>query len=67
MRAFSVDHGGAHGAGHFFEQVAQRQDQAVVQGIALGAAGQADHRHFLLVAGEFEMDVWVGHRGFRVG
>ncbi len=64
--AFAVDHRGAHGGGHFFEQVAQGQDQAVVQGVALGAAGQADDGNFLLVAGEFEMDVWMGHGGFRV-
>ena len=67
MGAVAIDDSGAHGAGHFLEQVAQREDQAVVQRVALGRAGQADHGHFLVVAAQLEMDVWMGHRGFRVG
>lgn len=67
MRPITVDHGGAHLGGHGVKQIAQGQDQAVVQGVALGRAGQADHGDFLLLAAQFEMDVWMGHGGFRNG
>jgi hypothetical protein len=62
--ALAIDHGGAHACGQVVHHVAQRQDQAVVQGIALGGAGEADDRDFLAFATDFKGDVGVlGHGG----
>ena len=65
--ALAVEHGRAHPLGHLLEQVAQCQHQAVVQRVALGASGEADHGDFLVLAGEFEMDVFLGHVRFFQG
>ena len=56
MRAFAVDHGGAHRGGQLLEGVAQREDQCVGQRVALGRRVQADDGD---VAVEFELEVGV--------
>jgi len=42
VRALAVEHRRAHRAGQVLEGVAQREDQPVVERVALGRAGQAD-------------------------
>ena len=67
VRALAGDHGRPHAFGHVFEQIPQREDESVVQGVALGAAGQADHRHFLFLTEAFEMDIGVLRKSFHNG
>jgi hypothetical protein len=43
MVAFAVHHGGASLGGQVLEDIAQRLNQAVAQGIALGRAAEPDH------------------------
>ena len=69
MVAFAVHHGGAGLGGQVLEHIAQRFNQAIAQGIALGGAAQADHgngtlhlQHNTLLGGTFNGGV-EGSRG----
>ena len=64
--ALTSYHGGAHAGGHGFKQMAQGQDQGVVQCIALGTARQADDSDLLLLALQFKVDVFFAHGCFRM-
>ena len=61
MLAFAINDGGAHGVGQVLEQIAQRKDEAIVECVALGAAGEANDGNFLLLATAFEMKILVAH------
>ena len=54
---------GANRGRQAVEDFAQRQDQPVVQRVAFGGAGQADHRDLLCVALKIQFDVGVAHAG----
>ena len=56
MFAFAVEHGGAHRVGKRLEDVAQAQDQAVAERVALGRAAQPDHGDGAV---DLEMDVFA--------
>jgi len=62
MLALAMDDGGARLLGQVLEQVAQGQDQAVVERIALGWAAQADQRD---AAAHFQLHGILGGRGGR--
>ena len=61
VRAFAVDHRSTHGRGQFLEDIAQGQDEAVGQRVALGTTCEADHCNLFVVAANFELDVLVLH------
>ena len=63
----AVDDGSAHALGHVLEQLADSQDQAVVERVALGRPGEADHGDFLVFAAALEVDVRVLHLAFLSG
>ncbi|MNV84270.1 hypothetical protein D3C71_1781310 [compost metagenome] len=50
VRAFAVDHRRAHAGGQLFEEIAQGQDQAVGQRVALGAARETQDRDLFFIA-----------------
>ena len=58
---FTVNDGGVHGGGQFLKQIADGQNQCVVDGISLLGARQTDDGHFFLVAVNVEMDVFGCH------
>jgi hypothetical protein len=59
--AFAVDHRRAHGGRHVFKGLADGLDEAVVEGVALGGAGQADDGHCLLLATDLDRKVFAFH------
>jgi hypothetical protein len=61
----AINNRGAHAGGHFFKQIAQRQNEAVVERVALFAAGETDDGNFLLLAANFEMEVFIAHGFFQ--
>ncbi len=63
VRALAIDHGRAHAGGQVLEGIAQREDQAVRQRVALGAARQANDGD---VVAEFDVEVGRGHVAFDV-
>ena len=61
--AAAVHHRSAHALGQVLEGVANGQDQAVVEGVALGGAVGRDHGHFGVFATQAQAQVGVvgGH------
>jgi hypothetical protein len=61
MFALAMEYGGAHALGQVLELIAQGQDQAVVECIALARTVQRDDGQLLLLAGQGHLKVWVLH------
>jgi hypothetical protein len=57
----AINDGSTDAGGHIFKQVAQCQNEGIVQGITLDHAAQADHGDFFLFATQFELNVFYAH------
>jgi hypothetical protein len=61
----AINHCGPHRGRQVLEHIAKGQNEAVVQGVALGEARQTDNGNFILFAANFEVEVFSGHDFFR--
>jgi hypothetical protein len=54
--AGAVDHRRAHGARQRVESVTDRENEAIVEGVALGCAVQAQHGDLVVVPADVELE-----------
>jgi hypothetical protein len=61
MLAMPIEHRSAYRGGQLIEARSKRQDQAVVERVALGRTVQGNQGQLLLLAHQLDVQVWVIH------
>jgi hypothetical protein len=64
---FTIYHRSPYRRGEVLENIAQRQNEAIIQGVTLGETGQSDDGNFIMFAEKFKVEVFIGHNFFRAG